>query len=94
MLLKVQIEVNFPCNNELHTLLCVTGVTCQIQERNSHTSRLVILCDFLWYLGSTMVVVIQFVVDNAARITQRNFLVRERRKSDLMRLSLLIKTST
>ena len=41
-----------------------------------------------------MFVVIQFVVDIAVRITQRNVLVTEWRKSDLMRLSLLIKTST
>jgi len=78
----------------MHTLLCVIGVTCQIQERNYHKARFVILCNFLWYLRCTMVVVIQFVVDNAVRIIQRNFLVTERRKSDLMRLSLLIKTST
>jgi len=78
----------------MHTLLYVIGVTCQIQERNYHTARFAILCDFLWYLRYTMVVVIQFVVNNAVRITQRNFLVTERRKSDLMRLSLLIKTST
>jgi hypothetical protein len=71
----------------------VTGVTCQIQERISHTARFFIFCDLFWYAGCTMVV-ITFVVDNAVRITKRNFLATERLKSELMRLSLLIKPST